>query len=206
GDNVLRLPLAMNRFRKPPEPSAEEAAWLERWPRPHLLLSLGGTAPMWRLDLAALSEALCSLGQRAARSGGTLIVIRSPRTPAAAIELAGKAKGVVLIEDGAIRYPVALADADEQFVTADSVSMISEAVLTGKPVGLIPVELDALGRRRIGRRDPEQTRIRDPRRFWADMRARGLVGTLDEPRRGESVDPMKTAAAAVRAILGPPFE
>ncbi|MEO6198547.1 MAG: ELM1/GtrOC1 family putative glycosyltransferase, partial [Sphingomicrobium sp.] len=36
GDNVLRLPLAMNRFRVPPKPSAEEALWLARWPRPHL--------------------------------------------------------------------------------------------------------------------------------------------------------------------------
>ena len=73
-----------------------------------------------------------------------------------------------------------LADGDEHFVTADSVSMISEAVVTGKPVGLIPVEPDARGRRRLGP-DPDKTRIRDPRRFWAEVEAKGLVGTVDQP-------------------------
>ncbi len=42
--------------------------------------------------------------------------------------------------DREVRYAVLLADADAHFVTADSVSMISEAIMTGKPVGLIAVE------------------------------------------------------------------
>ena len=99
-----------------------------------------------------------------------------------------------------------LADADEHYVTADSVSMISEAVLTGKPVGLIPVEPDARGRRRIGGRPPEFTKLRDPRRFWADIRALGLVGTVDEPKAGKFEDPVETAVAAVRNRLGGVFD
>src|SRR4051794_41718687 len=37
------------------------------------------------------------------------------------------------------RYLCLLQDADEIYVTADSVSMLSEAIFTGKPVGMIPV-------------------------------------------------------------------
>ncbi len=209
GENVITLPLAMNRFRKPPKPTPEEQAWLDAHPRPHLLLSVGGAAPMWRLDLDELREAAGNLVRRAETKGGTLIVIGSPRTPPDAWTAIGDAiggsRGVAIVEDAAVRYPVALNDADEQFVTADSVSMISEAVITGKPVGLIPVEPDARGRRRLGP-DPERTRVRDPRRFWADVKARGLVGTVDEPKRGEVEDPLETAVAAVRRTLCRLFE
>lgn len=205
GENVVRLPLAMNRFRNPPQPTQEEQAWLDALHHPRLLLSLGGTAPMWRLDLRALSQATERLVKRAEQQGGTLIVVGSPRTPTQAwdvirVSVAGS-RNVALVENGEVRYSVLLNDADEQFVTADSVSMISEAVVTGKPVGLIPVEPDARGRRRLGS-DPEKTKIRDPRRFWADVRARGLVGTFDRPARSEIEDPVDQAVAAVRERLG----
>ena len=209
GDNVVKLPLAMNRFRTPPEPTPDERAWLEARARPHLLLSLGGTAPMWRLDLAALHLAAVKLTKRAEATGGTLIVVGSPRTPAEAWQVIRQATAgspnLALVEHNEVRYPVLLNDADEQFVTADSVSMISEAVMTGKSVGLIPAEPDARGRRKLGP-DPEKTRVRDPRRFWADVRSRGLVGTVDEPRRGKFEDPVETAVAAVRRTLSGLFE
>jgi hypothetical protein len=83
--------------------------------------------------------------------------------------------------------------------------MISEAVITGKPVGLVPIEPDARGRRRLGP-DPEKTKVRDPRRFWANVQARGLVGTVDQPLRGEVEDPVDTAVAAVRERLSGLFE
>lgn len=205
-DNVLTLPLAMNRFRNPPAATAKEQAWLNARPRPHLLLSLGGTAPMWRLDMAALSDAAASLEQRAASEGGTLIVVGSPRTPPAAWSVVrNAAPNCAKIEDE-VRYAVLLADADAHFVTADSVSMISEAVMTGKPVGLIAVEPDARGRRKLGKRDPATTRWRDPRRFWAAVQDRGLVGTVDEPRSASIEDPVATAVAAVRDRLRSVFE
>jgi uncharacterized protein len=209
GENVLTLPLAMNRFREPPTPAPDEQARLDAHPRPHLLLSLGGTAPMWRLDLNALGDAAGKLARRARKSGGTLIVIGSPRTPPEAWTVIREAtagnRRVAIVEGSSIRYSVALNDADEHFVTADSVSMISEAVFTGKPVGLISVKPDARGRRRFGP-DPQKSRVRDPRRFWADVQERGLVGTVDEPKRGKVDDPVETAVAAVRARLGSLFE
>jgi mitochondrial fission protein ELM1 len=208
GANVLTLPLAMNRFRAAPQPTTDEQSWLDALPRPHLLLSLGGTAPMWQLDMRALRRAAGKLAERAAKAGGSLIVVGSPRTPPEAYDVIRKAAGDgpnVAIVDNEVRYPVLLADGDEHFVTADSVSMISEAVVTNKPVGLIPVEPDARGRRRLGP-DPDKTRIRDPRRFWAGVQAQGLVGTVDDPRRGDFEEPVETAVAAVRRTLGGLFE
>lgn len=202
-ENVITLPLAMNRFRKQPNPTPEERAWLDARSRPHLLLSLGGTAPMWRLDLDALRDGTQRLVARAERAKGTLIVVGSPRTPTEAwttVREAAATTNRVSLVDAEVRYPVLLNDADEQFVTADSVSMISEAVMTGKPIGLIPVEPDSRGRRRLGP-DPNKTRVRDPRRFWANVQARRLVGTVDEPLTGEWEDPVETAVNAVRGRL-----
>ena len=209
GENVLTLPLAMNRFREAPEPTATEQARLDALPRPHRLLSLGGPSAMWRLDNAALHVAAVKLVRRAGEQGGTLLVVGSPRTPADAWAVIRTALGAephtAIVANNEVRYPVLLADADEHFVTADSVSMISEAIMTGKPVGLIPVEPDERGRRRIGGRPPGETRFRDPRRFWADVEARGLVGTVDEPKAGRFDDPVETAVAAVRKCLGRHF-
>lgn len=205
GENVVTLPLAMDRFRRSTLATADEEAWLDARPRPHLLLSLGGTAPMWRLDLAALRLAVGKLLTRAQAKKGTLIVVGSPRTTKEAwrivCEMTAGAGNAAWVERGEVRYPVLLNDADEQFVTADSVSMISEAVVTGKPVGLIPVEPDARGRRRLGNRDPESTKIRDPRRFWKDVYAQKLVGTVDKPVRGKVKEPVEIAVAAVRKAL-----
>ncbi len=196
GDNVLKLPLAMNRFARPPKPTESERAMIAPLPRPHRLLSLGGTAPMWRLDLDALERALRLL---TAKDDGTLLVISSPRTPREAIERVKACPGAVLL-DGAVRYPVALADADEHYVTADSVSMISEAVMTAKPVGLIAVAKDARGQRAL-KGDPKSTGVRDIRRFWSGIEELGLAGPAHSPRSGKWNDPVATAVAVVKNLL-----
>ena len=210
GENVVTLPLAMNRFRKSPKPTAAEQAWLDHLPRPHLLLSLGGPSAMWQLDNAALRLAATKLVRRVERDGGTLIIVGSPRTPQDAWTIVREAVGdsihVAIVAKNEVRYPILLADAEEHHVTADSVSMISEAVMTRKPVGLITVEPDARGQRRIRGRPPEVTRMRDPRRFWTDVQQRGLVGTVDEPKAGEFDDPVETAVAAIKSRLSGLFE
>jgi mitochondrial fission protein ELM1 len=209
GENVLALPLAMNRFGKPPTPVADEEEWLAALPRPHLLLSIGGPAAMWRLDLAALRDAAATLAKRVEAEAGTLIVVGSPRTPAEAWSATDEAisgSSHAVRAPPTVRYPVLLADADEQFVTADSVSMISEAILSGKPVGLVPIEPDARGRHRLGADPPDRTRLRDPRRFWQAIARKGLAGTVEEPKRGDVEDPVETAVAAVRERLGGLFE
>jgi mitochondrial fission protein ELM1 len=210
GENVVTLPLALNRFRKAPTPTPEEAEWLAARPRPHLLLSLGGPAAMWRLDNAALRLAATKLIRRAEAAGGTLILVGSPRTPPDAWTVIREATdgsaSSAIVTNSAVRYPILVADADEQFVTADSVSMISEAVMSGKPVGLIPVEPDGRGQRRLSGQVPGATRYRDPRRFWAEVQQRGLVGTVDQPKSGPVQDPVATAVRAVRSRLGGLFK
>ncbi len=199
--NVIHLPLAMNRFAEPPPPTAAEQSLLDSLPRPHLLLSLGGTAPMWRLDFDALQAALDKLLARARREKGTLIVAPSPRTPEDALALVERTIGgspEAVLAGPELRYAVALADADAHFVTADSVSMISEAVASGRPVGLIAVKPDVRGRLLLGP-DPDDNAVRDVRRFWAHAEAAGLVGTVDQPRKGRFDDPVAKAVAAVRS-------
>ena len=199
-ENVVRLPLAMNRFAQSPAPTAAEQSQLDSLPRPHLLLSLGGNAPMWRLDLEALAAALETLIGRARREKGTVIVVPSPRTPDDALALVHETIGgarEALLTGPELRYAIALADADEHFVTADSVSMISEAIATGKPVGIIPVRPDARGRLQLGS-DPDDNDLRDVRRFWRHAEAAGLVGTVNQPRIGRFEDPVAMAVGAVR--------
>ena len=198
-DNVITLPLALNRFSEPPSPRPAERDLLDR-PRPHVLMSLGGTAPMWQLDLDVLKEATGKLLSRATSEGGTLFVAPSPRTPPAALDIVNAATSGasnVAVFDSDVRYPVFLADADLHFVTADSISMVSEAILTGKPVGLIDVRPKRRGRLLLGS-DPDRHRFRDPRRFWSHVKRLGLAGTVDEPLSGTVPDPAAIAVDALR--------
>ena len=203
GGNVVVLPLSMRRHRAVAA-QPDEAEWLERLAQPHVLLSLGGVTRFWWLADAVVAESAARLAERAAAAGGTLIVVGSPRTAPETIDAVRSAVGgrpnVAL--DPPVRFPVLLADADEHFVTADSVSMISEAVMTGKPLGLVPVELDEEGRQELGREQGFSSKFRDLRRFWAELDKRGLAGTVDEPRCGTVDDPVDIAVAAVRRLLG----
>ena len=198
-ENVLILPVSMGRYSRPPMATDDEAAWLDALPRPHLLVSVGGTTRYWTLREEELTQSIDLLAAKACKADGTLIVVTSPRTPLATRE-AIRASGQI-VADGHVRYPVLLADADEQYVTADSVSMISEAALTGKPVGLIPVELDEEGQRALGT-DGFSNTTRDLRRFWHLLQSSGFVGTVSNPKAALIPDPVETAAKAVRALLG----
>lgn len=194
--NILTLPLGMSRYRSPPVPSAEERSFLDTLPRPHRLLAVGGPAKYWRLT----ADRVCSAALRLAIPTGTLLAVTSPRTPPDITHaLDGLDRDNVKVISGrSPRFPVLLADADELFVTGDSVAMLSEAVLTGKPVGIVPIDFSAEGQRRLEKR-PESTR--DLRRFWASLRERGLAGTLDRSIAGQVADPAATAADAVKALL-----
>jgi hypothetical protein len=95
--------------------------------------------------------------------------------------------------------------ADSLLVTADSVAMVSDAVATGKPIGLIPVRptfggrlmMSLMERLRPGRR----MHPRDLRFFWEALNNEGLVGTVAEPRGGRVPDLNRIVATRVRAVL-----
>lgn len=199
--NVLALPFSITRNSKPTKPTTDEARWLASLPRPHLLMCLGGPTRYWKLDEAEVSRAAKVISRKAIESGGSLIVATSQRTPANIVDVIDRSSaGRSVLADGRIRFPVLVANADEHYVTADSVSMISETLLTGRPVGLIPVELDAEGRRALGTVGQSRSK-RDIRRFWSELEAKGLRGTVEMPVSGTVADPLDVAAEAVKRLL-----
>ena len=205
--SVHLLPVAMSPYRSPPARTEEENSWLQRLPRPHLLMALGGKTRYWRLPPEHLADAAEILARRADSRGGTLIVIGSARTdPAglAAIEerLDGAGPHQVLWQSRP-RFAVLMDDADEIFPTADSVSMLSEAVITGKPVGMVPVVMNRLSGWLIGtgQEARKRNRRRDLRRFWNFLLAAGLIGSIEAPVASALSNPVVEASQEVAALL-----
>jgi len=203
GENVLLLPLAMSRFSSPPEPTPEETDWFAGPPEPQRLLAIGGATKYWSLSAERVAEAVRALQQR----DGSLIVATSRRTDPAVVDAvrAVLSPPNQLVEGSFPRFPVLLDKAAEIYVTGDSVSMLSEAILTGKPVGLVPIEQDEKGRRKLGQAPQEagpDSRRRDLRRFWNYLRDEKLIGTVDAPIAAKVENPVETAARSVRKLLG----
>jgi mitochondrial fission protein ELM1 len=209
GANVVRLPITIT-ARQQALPTAKERDWLESFPAPRRLLVIGGRTSLWRLDPQVVTRSLTALNARAAREGGSVLAVTSPRTSPALIRAAKEAIGAAaVVTEDFPRYGALIAAADEVHVTGDSVSMLSDAVASGKPVGLVPLEPDWVGRliQWAGSVRGRPFRIRDLQRFWSDLSRRGLVGTLDEPRRGTlESKPVETAVSAVRALLEEPAQ
>ncbi len=155
---------------------------------------------------AAPSRRREALIARCEADGGTLIAVGSPRTEASvagAVRHALAATRHKFVGGNLPSYRCLLADADEIHVTADSVSMLSEAIFTGKPVGMIPVQKRPAGRFvytlvKLGLIDAPKP---DLVPVWQELTETGLVGTVDEPRAGETQDPVKVAVDAVRRLL-----
>ena len=205
GPNVIRLPVGISTAPKL-EPNREEAEWLVKLPRPHRLLLIGGDTFMWRLSPQALAAAASTLAHKCRSGGGGVIAVSSARSSKAMLDaVAASLSGSehALVWGRSPRYPVLLGDADELYVTADSVAMISDAVATKKPLGLILPEMTTSGRlfyaiSSLGAPVP----IRDIRRFWIGMQTQGLAGTVEEPLAGKlEADLLATAVSAVRSLL-----
>lgn len=206
-DRVLRLPFAMASPHADEPPTDEEREFLDELPRPHRLLVLGGPNKHWVFAPEDAAAAARVLAERCDQQGGTLIAVGSPRTPASVKDAVARAiEGTRhrFVGGSVPRYICLLDDADEIHVTADSVSMLSEAIFTGKPVGMIPIRLSPRGKRRHAFSDrgllpPPKP---DLRAFWASLESQGLVGTLAQPRAAQVGDPTKLAVAAVLKLLG----
>jgi len=144
-DNVVDLPAPFATER------LLDAATLERWrqrfahlPRPWVALLAGGNSIPYRFD-ATTAE---TLGRQASAAvgaqGGSLLVSTSRRTsPAATDALLGAVDvpmwGYRLDSAEENPYPALLALADAFIVTGESVSMLTEAALTGRPLAVFPL-------------------------------------------------------------------
>jgi uncharacterized protein len=141
--NVIRLTLPLVPERAAPAGEPPFAAL----PRPWIALLIGGPSGPWRLDgpaAAALGRQASDLAQRL---GGALLVTTSRRTPPAAADaLAASLTAPTFLHawrtgDATNPYAAMLALADALVVTSDSVSMIADAVATGRPAYLAEVPL-----------------------------------------------------------------
>lgn len=199
GDNVVLLPVAMSRFVEPPEPTAQERKFLDDAGR-YRLVAIGGATKYWALPQERIVAAIEKPFE------GTVVAVTSRRTDPAIVDQL-RALPARLVDGASPRFAVLLDHAEEVFVTGDSVSMISEAVLTGKPVAIIPIEQDDKGRRKLGAVPQEHgpdARRRDLRRFWNYLIDEGMAGTAESgPRAAKSIpNPNQIAAEAVRKLFG----
>jgi len=119
------------------------AARFTALPRPLVAVLIGGDNKVYRLSserFAALIEQLAALAQR----GFGLVITPSRRTGEAAQRLLRERlaglPAMVWDGQGDNPYFAMLGLADAIIVTADSVSMVSEAAATGKPVHVVPLE------------------------------------------------------------------
>lgn len=207
GAPVRLLPVAMSRYREQPKMTARERNWLDCLPRPRFLLMLGGKTRHWEMAPERFAEIAERLARKAAKAGGSLIVSRSARTPDAVLDsieakLDGSRAEWRVVRDDFPRFPVLLFDADQLYPTADSISMVSESIVTGKPVGIVPVEMNWVGRLALGtERKMQSNPARDLRRFWNFVLDEKLAGTMEKPLSSDLSNPVIEAAREVRALL-----
>jgi mitochondrial fission protein ELM1 len=167
-------------------------------PTPRIGVLLGGDSGWYRFrgaDGAALGARLDALCREL---GGSLLVTSSRRTPAAFLrELRGKLTVPHFVHEyrpDALRNPYLgiLAHANALVVTAESMSMVAEALATGVPTFLAPVRQPgrrwwrhleqyrwrAISHRFVQAFAPQRFR-RDVTRVHAALEAAGRVGTLE---------------------------
>jgi uncharacterized protein len=141
--NVVTLPLPL--ATSPTAPAGERNALLQRMagkPRPWIAVLIGGSVPPDQLDERAVTQIAEAARDKARESGGSLIVLTSPRTGRRCeedIRRSLHATDLLLPWSAAAKpnlYGAVLAEADFFLVTSDSISMTTEALSTGKPVSV----------------------------------------------------------------------
>lgn len=211
--NVLRIPFALTPHRaRTIEQSDREL--LQAYPKPRRLLLIGGPTLYWELPVDGTVAAVRRLQEKARQRGGSILAVGSPRTPIEVLDATRRSlessSVPFLFEpgDGPPAFPALVDAADDIFVTADSVAMVADAVTTGKPVGIIPIQKSGLGRfvmnlmdrLRPGRR----LYPRDLRFFWAALHEEGFGGTLDQPKASNPPDYAALVAERVKRLLEQP--
>jgi mitochondrial fission protein ELM1 len=153
--NILQNALTMHGVT-PARLQAEAARWAPRFadlPRPWTAVIVGGNSGPFTLGRKAARRLAAEASAFAEVRGGSLLVTTSARTaPAAMQELARRIQAPVHLynwqqDDLDNPYYGYLALADEFIVTADSISMLSEACATGKPVHMFDLGTGAAAMR-----------------------------------------------------------
>ncbi len=146
-DNVVDLPAPFIGER--PLDAGVLDGWRQRFahlPQPWIAVLVGGDSVPYRFDGAAAARLGREASAAARARGGSLLVATSPRTSApatdallAAIDAPQWSYRFGSGEDNPYRALLALADAF--VVTGESVSMLTEACMSGRPVAVFPLPL-----------------------------------------------------------------
>lgn len=145
GENVVVTSAAPNRVqrRRLDDAKDEFAPLLSPLPAPRVAVMIGGNSKAYQMT-PAITQKLAGDLRRLADQGYSLMVTASRRTGEENQAILKKAltRENIYFWDGSGDNPYFgfLAWADFILVTADSVSMLSEAATTGKPVYMIPLE------------------------------------------------------------------
>ena len=148
--------------------------------------------------------------EEARRASGSVLVTTSPRTSR---KLRGDIRQALDAADlptvlaqpgGRPHYASLLAAADSIRVTADSVAMISDAIWTGKPVGIVPVRKSLLGSLVMGIMDTVRpgrpVYPQDLRLFWSALEEVGVSQRVAIPQVSTS-DELRTILEHVMPIV-----
>lgn len=209
-ENLLELPFPIGNPARQAKPSTDELRWLDDFPRPRRLVAVGGPARHWQLDHEVLEQAIRDI--RGKNPAGSLVVATSPRTArstrALLHELVDGAHEAVV--DSFPAFGTLLSESDEIYVTADSVSMLSEAILSGKPVGVIPIARSLRGRlsHLLWEKPLKRATLPNFANFWTQLGRDRLIGTVELPVASQVCDTVQCAADAVRSLmaLGSPVD
>lgn len=163
-------------------------------PRPLIGVILGGRNRTYRFTIERARQLMESLAELRRATGGGLVITPSRRTEP---EVRAFIAAAIANDPGATLWDMTgdnpyfgiLGLADRLIVTSDSVSMISEALATGKPVETFDLE----------------GRARRHEMFVSNLIERGLVRRLTgDPVPGPAhppIDATRTAADAILALL-----
>jgi mitochondrial fission protein ELM1 len=153
-DNVL---VNLLPFVPPVAPAplpASFAAPAATLPRPWTAVLVGGNSRPFVLDAASATRLAATVNAEVKKGGGGAWVLDSPRTPAEATAALERRLEVpaLFVRFGRDEncYAALLGLADRFIVTADSASMLTEALLSGKPVTPFALPADADWRWRLG--------------------------------------------------------
>jgi mitochondrial fission protein ELM1 len=224
--NILHTEAPMHRVTR--ERLAEAAAaWeprLAHLPRPRIAVMLGGHVAPHSFDAAGGAALARQASAMAAETGGSLLVSTSARTPVEVVTAFEEAlQGPRLLyrwrrDDPDNPYFAFLALAERIIVTSDSMSMLVEAVATGKPVFIFDLAAAGQGKRLapaptgrwlvwwLGQRFGPRQLLRDTGAIHRGQVAAGRAVWLGQPWPSGHAVPLLAdtprAAACVRALFG----
>ncbi|MFZ5792536.1 MAG: ELM1/GtrOC1 family putative glycosyltransferase [Pseudomonadota bacterium] len=161
-DNVIEIALPFHRVR-PERIAAAAKAWAPRFahlPRPYIALMVGGSTGPYLLDSRTAVRLARQANERVRETGGSLLVSTCHRTrpwviSALTQHLEVPAHVYRWSADAAENpYLAYLGLADEIIVTGDSMSMLSEAAATAKPLHIFDLGESAYTMRQEWRAEP----------------------------------------------------